>query len=101
MYKGNLKNLYVINFCELFAQLLLFSFFGLQLFCYQARNIARTIIVFLCIVGLFYTPRFSLISANKNMQDALIAADRLFEIIDLETETNEEQEIELAAQSFG
>jgi len=50
-------------------------------------------LVFLCIVGYFTHPAFSLISANKNMQDALIAADRLFEIIDLETETNEEKKI--------
>lgn len=34
----------------------------------------------------FTTPVQALIGANKPMQDALIAADRLFEIIDLETE---------------
>ncbi len=34
----------------------------------------------------FTTPVQTLIGANKPMQDALIAADRLFEIIDLETE---------------
>ena len=34
----------------------------------------------------FTTPVQALIGSNKPMQDALIAADRLFEIIDLETE---------------
>jgi ABC-type bacteriocin transporter len=34
----------------------------------------------------FITPVQALIGANKPMQDALIAADRLFEIIDLESE---------------
>ncbi len=34
----------------------------------------------------FTTPVQALIGSNKSMQDALIAADRLFEIIDLETE---------------
>lgn len=35
-----------------------------------------------CITG----PAGSLIAANRNIQDAMIAADRLFEIVDLETE---------------
>ncbi|MCK7555322.1 ATP-binding cassette domain-containing protein [Chitinophaga sedimenti] len=41
---------------------------------------------FYAILGYFTGPAMSLISANKSMQDALIAADRLFEIMDLEQE---------------
>lgn len=41
---------------------------------------------FYAIVGYFTGPATSLIGANKTVQDALIAADRLFEIIDLECE---------------
>jgi ATP-binding cassette subfamily B protein len=41
---------------------------------------------FYALTGYFTAPVQALIGANKNMQDALIAADRLFEIIDLETE---------------
>ena len=44
---------------------------------------------FYAIIGYFTGPAVSLIGANKTVQDALIAADRLFEIIDLERETHE------------
>ncbi|RAJ06828.1 ATP-binding cassette subfamily B protein [Chitinophaga skermanii] len=41
---------------------------------------------FYALVGYFTGPAMSLIGANRSMQDALIAADRLFEIMDLEQE---------------
>ena len=41
---------------------------------------------FYTLMAFFSTPVQTIIGANKTMQDALIAADRLFEIIDLETE---------------
>jgi ATP-binding cassette subfamily B protein len=41
---------------------------------------------FYTLAAFFTTPVQGLIGANRSMQDALIAADRLFEIIDLETE---------------
>lgn len=41
---------------------------------------------FYAIVGYFTSPIASLIGANKSIQNALIAADRLFEIMDLERE---------------
>lgn len=44
---------------------------------------------FYAIIGYFTGPATSLIGANKTVQDALIAADRLFEIIDLEREAHE------------
>jgi ABC-type bacteriocin transporter len=42
---------------------------------------------FYAIMGYFTGPVISLIGMNKTMQDALIAADRLFEIMDLERES--------------
>lgn len=44
---------------------------------------------FYAIIGYFTGPMTSLIAANKTIQNALIAADRLFEIMDLEQENNE------------
>ncbi len=41
---------------------------------------------FYAIIGYFTSPASSLIGINRTIQDALIAADRLFEIIDLERE---------------
>ena len=43
---------------------------------------------FYAIIGYFMNPVASLIGANKQIQNALIAADRLFEIMDLEREEN-------------
>tara|TARA_R110002073_G_scaffold220418_1_gene380526 strand:+ start:6538 stop:8748 length:2211 start_codon:yes stop_codon:yes gene_type:complete len=44
---------------------------------------------FYAIIGYFTGPIASLITANKTIQNALIAADRLFEIMDLEREESE------------
>ena len=44
---------------------------------------------FYAIIGYFIGPMSSLIGANKSIQNALIAADRLFEIMDLEREETE------------
>jgi ATP-binding cassette subfamily B protein len=47
---------------------------------------AGELLSFYALVGYFTGPAMSIIGANKSMQDALIAADRLFEIMDLEQE---------------
>jgi ABC-type bacteriocin transporter len=44
---------------------------------------------FYALMGYFTSPVISLIGMNKTMQDALIAADRLFEIMDLEREATD------------
>ncbi|RYF84497.1 MAG: peptidase C39, partial [Chitinophagaceae bacterium] len=41
---------------------------------------------FYALIGYLTAPAAALIGANRSIQDALIAADRLYEIIDLETE---------------
>ena len=46
---------------------------------------------FYAIVGYFTGPLVGLVGANKQIQNALIAADRLFEILDLEQESSEER----------
>ncbi|WP_321515208.1 peptidase domain-containing ABC transporter [Marinifilum fragile] len=55
---------------------------------------------FYAIIGYFTGPVASLIGMNKSVQNALIAADRLFEIMDLERE-EEENMIELDKQHKG
>ncbi|CAL2106007.1 ATP-binding cassette, subfamily C, bacteriocin exporter [Tenacibaculum sp. 190524A02b] len=49
---------------------------------------AGELMSFYAIIGYFMNPVASLIGANKQIQNALIAADRLFEIMDLEREEN-------------
>ena len=55
---------------------------------------------FYAIIGYFMGPISSLIGANKSIQNALIAADRLFEIMDLERESTENK-IELKRENIG
>ncbi|MDR0865877.1 MAG: peptidase domain-containing ABC transporter [Candidatus Symbiothrix sp.] len=55
---------------------------------------------FYALIGYLTGPVSSLIGMNKTVQNALIAADRLFEIMDLERE-NDENSIELQQELIG
>ncbi|HLV45581.1 MAG TPA: peptidase domain-containing ABC transporter, partial [Flavobacterium sp.] len=55
---------------------------------------------FYALIGYFTSPVSSLIGANKTIQNALIATDRLFEIMDLEREETENK-VELNRESLG
>ena len=55
---------------------------------------------FYAIVGYFTSPVASLITSNKSIREALIAADRLFEIMDLEREEISDK-IELKRELIG
>lgn len=59
-----------------------------------------TLFSFYAIIGYFTSPVASLIGVNKTVQNALIAADRLFEIMDLEWES-EEDKIEFTPKMNG
>ncbi len=62
---------------------------------------AGELLSFYSLIGYFTGPAASLISANKNIQEALIAADRLFEIIDLESENSNDNCIQLTSDLVG
>lgn len=55
---------------------------------------------FYALIGYLTGPVTSLIGMNKTIQDALIAADRLFELMDLEREETENK-VELNAEMLG
>lgn len=55
---------------------------------------------FYALIGYFTGPVSQLIGMNKTIQNALIAADRLFEIMDLEREETSDK-IELSRESIG
>lgn len=61
---------------------------------------AGELMSFYAIIGYFTGPVSSLIGANKQIQNALIAADRLFEIMDLEREASENK-IVLTNEAIG
>ncbi|NDV57538.1 peptidase domain-containing ABC transporter [Bacteroides sp. 519] len=60
-----------------------------------------TLMVFYSLVGYVLSPIGSLITSNQTIQDALIAADRLFQIMDLEREEDDSQKINLEADMVG
>lgn len=55
---------------------------------------------FYALIGYFTSPVSQLIGMNKTIQNALIAADRLFEIMDLEREENAEK-LDLTKENIG
>lgn len=56
---------------------------------------------FFAITGFFTGPVSRLIAMNKSVQGALIASDRLFEILDLERETNVKAKLKLSKAELG
>ena len=56
---------------------------------------------FYALTGYLLAPISSLISSNQAIQDALIAADRLFQIMDLEREQEEQGKLVLTPQMVG
>jgi ATP-binding cassette subfamily B protein len=56
---------------------------------------------FYALSGFIASPIASVLSASRNIQDALVASDRLFEIIDLDTEASPESVIELTPGTMG
>ncbi len=61
---------------------------------------AGELLSFYALTGYFSQPLLALIGANKTIQNALIAADRLFEIMDLERERTQSR-LALHKEDFG
>jgi ATP-binding cassette, subfamily C, bacteriocin exporter len=57
----------------------------------QQEITAGELLSFYALIGYFTGPAGQLITANKSIQEAVIAADRLFEIMDLEREESSEK----------
>lgn len=91
-YKSALNSVFSGNstsfIAQLFTVILLWS--G-SYFVIERQITAGELMSFYAIIGYFMSPVASLIGANKQIQNALIAADRLFEIMDLEREENDEK----------
>lgn len=102
IYKTGIYSLSIGNSVEFFTRLftILLLWLGAY-FVIQRELTPGELLSFYALVGYFTGPASSLIGANKSIQEALIAADRLFEIIDLETETNAESKVELTSDLVG
>lgn len=62
---------------------------------------AGTLMSFYALTGYILSPVLALIGANQTIQDALIAADRLFQIMDLEQEETTSSKVELTPAHIG
>lgn len=60
-----------------------------------------TLMLFYTLIGYILEPVGKLISSNQTIQDALIAADRLFQIMDLEREEDESKKINIDREMIG
>jgi len=99
IYKSGVKLLYLGTSTDFATRL--FTILILWAGAYFVINRELTpgeLLSFYALIGYFTGPANSLISANKSIQDALIAADRLFEIIDLEIECNDVNKVELVPE---
>jgi len=66
-----------------------------SLFVIKQNMTPGTLMLFYALIGYVLSPIESLITSNQTVQDALIAADRLFQIMDLECEQDESEKITL------
>ena len=87
VYKSGKARIGIGNASELNTRLLIIIILWIGAYFVMDRQLSPgALLSFYALAGYFTMPVQALIGANKTMQDALISADRLFEIIDLETE---------------
>lgn len=99
IYKSGIKSLYLGTSADFATRL--FTIVILWAGAYFVINRELTsgeLLSFYALIGYFTGPANSLIGTNKSIQDALIAADRLFEIIDLEIESSDVNKVELTPE---
>jgi ATP-binding cassette, subfamily C, bacteriocin exporter len=95
MFAGSRKGLLLANATEWITGLVtvVTLWYGSFLVIDQVMSPGE-LLSFYTLTSFFTTPVQALIGANRTMQDALIAADRLFEIIDLEKENKEQHTLD-------
>jgi len=99
--KSNLNAVFSGTSSELISRLLTIALLWVGAGYVMDNNITPgELLSFYTLIGYFTGPVSSLIGMNRTVQDAVIAADRLFEIMDLERERDENQ-IELSPDKIG
>ncbi|MET3502612.1 ATP-binding cassette subfamily B protein [Mucilaginibacter rubeus] len=100
-YKSGISYIYINSSTDLLSHLLTIVLLWVGA-TYVSKNIISPgeLLSFYTLIGFFTTSTTSLIGMNKMMQDASIASDRLFEIMDIEPE-REDTSIELTNEKIG
>ena len=87
MYKSGINSVFSGTSTESIARLLTIILLWVGAgFALDGEITPGELFSFYTLIGYFTGPAASLIGANKAIQDAVIASDRLFEIMDLEVE---------------
>ncbi len=102
IYSSSLYGIYINNTTDFATKLVtvLLLWIG-SYFVIQHELSPGELLSFYALIGYFTSPVASLISANKMLQEAMIASDRLFEIIDLEKEPTLSNSIILSKENIG
>lgn len=102
IYKTGIQSLYISTTADFFTKLLTIIILWAGSYFVINRELSPgELLSFYALISYFTGPLTSLIGANKSIQEALIAADRLFEIIDLETETSSINKLTLTPDLVG
>ncbi len=93
IFKSGRNGLIMANLSELVTGVMTISVLWVGSY-YVLEHVFTTgeLLSFYTLTLFFTNPVRAVIGANRSMQDAIIAADRLFEIIDLETETENQED---------
>ncbi|MFT3737294.1 MAG: peptidase domain-containing ABC transporter [Breznakibacter sp.] len=101
VYRSGLNSVFSSNTAEFLTKIFTVILLWVGSYFVIDRSITPgELLSFYAILGYFTGPVASLIDMNKTIQNALIAADRLFEIMDLERET-ESEKINLSNEMVG
>jgi ABC-type bacteriocin transporter len=102
IYKSSIYGIYIGTSAEFVTKLFtIILLWAGSYFVIQRQLTPGELLSFYALIGYFTGPASSLIGANKSIQDALIASDRLFEIIDLEIESDNLNKVILNNESIG
>ena len=102
IYKAGCSNVIIGNMSELITKLFAIIILWTGSYFVIKRELTPgELLSFYALIGYLTSPASALIGANRSIQDALIAADRLYEIIDLETEDTREAKIDIKTDIHG
>ncbi len=100
-FKSNINSVFSGTSSELVSRLLTIILLWVGAgYVLESKITPGELLSFYTLIGYFTGPVSSLIGMNRTVQDAVIAADRLFEIMDLERE-NDENQIDLTPDRIG
>jgi ATP-binding cassette subfamily B protein len=102
VYKSSLYGLQLNTFSEWVTRLFTIIILWAGSYFVINRELSPgELLSFYALIAYFTGPATALIGANRSIQDALIAADRLFEIIDLEQEISGQHRVVMTPEQAG